>query len=617
MKKQTEPKDELSTIILSRKRTAEDYLSTKLELWDEYEDLYYGRLRDKNSTIKKSQVFDHKLSTMVLDRSARVMAQLQVGKVKAISKNDQGSAKLMNLIHDKYIIPNANAQFQFLIKARMVNLFSNIYGAFPVFVDWDVRKNGYAGPDMWMIPIRDFFPQVGATSIEDSDYCIVRTWQPLSWFEGLKGNKDFKNIDQVLVKLKDKTGDKQSRDSNSKSTRVDAQYTTESPAKNKGYFEVLSMYEKDRWVDFVSSADMVIRDRKNPQDNGELPVVLKYSMPDLHDFFGIGDFERGKSMQYTTNSLWNMYLDSVKVSIFPPTLINQSAIADQSSIKWGATAKWLINGNPANAAQVLQLSPQGTQTFNNVYQTVTASLLNMFGTSDTSVSDNVDPGFGKTPQALKMQSSRENARDNVDRFYMEQFLQEVSRKFINLMSKKQTGSVAIRMFSEEVEELAKVYPEVAEMYDEKAGKLKINKDKTGSILYDYEIVSGSTYAVDQTQQQQNLMTFLQLMTNQMQMGPQGVTSPMMEAIKGEGMTFKLGELVKRIISSSGITDWDKILEDNNETGNEDAGKEQIMAGMDNQFAQALQAMQGAGQIPAQPGQEMPQQMPQGIPMGGM
>ena len=241
MKKQTEPKDELSTIILSRKRTAEDYLSTKLELWDEYEDLYYGRLRDKNSTIKKSQVFDHKLSTMVLDRSARVMAQLQVGKVKAISKNDQGSAKLMNLIHDKYIIPNANAQFQFLIKARMVNLFSNIYGAFPVFVDWDVRKNGYAGPDMWMIPIRDFFPQVGATSIEDSDYCIVRTWQPISWFEGLKGNKDFKNIDQVLVKLKDKTGDKQSRDTNSKSTRVDAQYTTESPATNKGYFEVLSM----------------------------------------------------------------------------------------------------------------------------------------------------------------------------------------------------------------------------------------------------------------------------------------------------------------------------------------------------------------------------------------
>ena len=613
---------EITELIKSRKATAENYLVTKRDLWDEYEDIFYGRLRDKISGVKKSQVFDHKLSTMVMDRAARVMAQIQVGKVKAISKNDQGSAKLMNLIHDKYIIPNANAQFKFLIKSRMVDLYSNIYGSFPVMIDMDVRKDGYAGPDMWMIPVRDFFPQVGATSIEDSDYCIVRTWQPLSWFEGLKKNKDWKNIDAVYNKLKDKDGDKQNRDSNSKTTRDDTQYPTATPAKGKGFFEVLSMYERDRWIDYVPSADMVIRDRKNPQENNELPVVMKYSIPLVDDFMGMGDFERGKTMQYASNSLWNLYLDAVKVSIFPPVIVNQSAVADQSSFKWSAAAKWLVNGAPSNAAQTMQLSPQGTQTFNNVYQTVTASLLNMFGTSDTSVSDAVDPGFGKTPQALKMQASRENARDNVDRFYMEQFLQEVSRKFVNLMSKKQTGSVAIRMFEEEIEELSKVYPEVKDMYDEKSGKLKIDKSKTGSIVYDYEIVSGSTYAVDQTQQQQNLMTLLQLMTNGMQMGPQGVTSPMMEAIKAEGITFKLGELVKRITASSGITDWDKILEDNNENGNEDEGKKQMIDAMDNQFAEAIKQMQGMGQVPPQPqgmpeGMPMPQQMPQNIPMGGM
>lgn len=605
---------ELTETIKSRVEVAKNYLSTKRELWDEYEDIFYGKLRDQISGTKKSQVFDHKLSTMVLDRSARVMAQMQVGKVKAISKNDQGSAKLMNLIHDKYILPNANAQFKFLIKARMVDLYSNIYGSFPVMVDWDVRKDGYAGPDMWMIPVRDFFPQVGATSIEDSDYCIVRTWQPLSWFEGLRKNKDWKNIDKVINKLKDKPGDKQSRDSNEKSTRVNEQFDSESPAKGKGFYEVLSMYEKDRWVDYVTSANMEIRDRKNPQENNELPVVMKYSIPLMDDFMGMGDFERGKTMQYATNSLWNMYLDSVKISIFPPTIVNAAAINDQSSYKWNAAAKWLANGNPSNAAQVMNLTPQGTQTFNNAYQTITASLLNMFGTSDTSVSENVDPGFGKTPQALKMQASRENARDNVDRFYMEQFLSEVSRKFVNLMSKKQEGSVAIRMFDEEIEEMAKVYPEIKEMYDEKSGKLKIDKSKTGSILYDYEIVAGSTYAVDQTQQQQNLMTFLQLMTNEMQMGPQGITSPMIEAMKGEGITFKIGELIKRIISSSGITDWDRIIEDNNETGNEDEGKAQMIDAMDNQFAQAIQQMQGAGQVPAQPQEQMPQQMPQ---MGGM
>ena len=45
----------------------------------------------------------------------------------------------------------------------------------------------------------------------------------------------------------------------------------------------------------------------NPHQNGELPVVCKYSIPLLTDIFGMGDFERGKSMQYTLNSLWNLY----------------------------------------------------------------------------------------------------------------------------------------------------------------------------------------------------------------------------------------------------------------------------------------------------------------------
>src|SRR5690606_13722179 len=133
----------------------------------------------------------------------------------------------------------------------------------------------------------------------------------------------------------------------------------------------------------------------------ELPVIAKYSIPLLDDFMGMGDFERGKTMQYATNSLWNLYMDSVKVSLFPPTLINKDAIADASSIKFGPAARWLMK-NAGWTANTLQISPQGTSTFNNVYQVVTTSLLNMMGTSDTAVTQKVDPGFGKTPQALKM-----------------------------------------------------------------------------------------------------------------------------------------------------------------------------------------------------------------------
>jgi hypothetical protein len=125
---------------------------------------------------------------------------MATGKVRAISKNDEGASQLMNLTLDKYVIPNANAQFDQLTKYRMVDRYSNIYGNYFVMVDWDVRGNGYEGPDMWLIPIRDVFPQVGAISLDDSDYIIVRSWRPMSFFEGLKKQDGYKNVPQILEK---------------------------------------------------------------------------------------------------------------------------------------------------------------------------------------------------------------------------------------------------------------------------------------------------------------------------------------------------------------------------------------------------------------------------------
>lgn len=592
-----ETKETPKNVILTRKEASFNSLTTKRGLWEEYEKLFYNQLFDSQSQTTKSQVFDPKLATMVLEREARVMSQLPTGKVRSISKNDRFGEKLMNLTLDKYVNVNANDQFPLLTKYRMVDRYSNIYGAYPVFVDWKVDKNGYIGPDMYLLNIRDVFPQVGATSVEDSDYIIIRTWQPISYFEGLLKNKEFKNIKEVIEKLKNKIPEKSTED---KDAREEEDYPTNRVAKNAGYFEVLSMYEKKKWTDYVTDADLVIREMDNPHGNNELPVVMKYSIPLLSDFFGMGDFERGKSMQYTLNSLWNLYLDGVKVSIFPPTLINKDFVADLSSIKWSAAAKWLVKGNGV-AAQTLNLTPQGTNTFNNVYQIVTSSMLNMMGTTDTSISASVDPGMGKTPEALKQQGARESARDNVDRFYMEQFLKEVNKKFVNLISKKMTNSLQIRLFADEIEDLTTQFPEVGEMYDKKTGKLSIGKKNIGSVVYDYEIVSGSTYALDQKEQQQNLMMLLELLTK---------TPNLMELMKQEGKNAKLSEIVDRILINSGIQDYEKIVEDI--TQNPDMMFQEQM----NQFMQSTGDINGIptapqGGVPAQQAQ-MPQQ-----PQGGM
>jgi hypothetical protein len=586
--------------ILTRKQAAEDYLVTKRDKWDTYEKLFHNSLADTISSDQKSQVFDPKMATLLIERCYRVMGQLPVGKVRGVSKDDEGTSKLMNLILDKYIIPNANSQFDFLTKLRMIDLYSNLYGSFYAMVDWNVGRNGYVGPDMWLLNIRDVFPQVGAVSIEDSDYVIVRTWRPISYFENLAKDKNYKNIDKIIKCLKQKTGSKTEKDSQSESQRESEAYPSGSSAKHSGYFEILTQYEKDRWVDFCVDAGMEFRDQKNPHDDNELPVYGKYSIPLIDDIMGMGDMERGASMQNVVNSIWNLYLDGVKMSMFPPTLVNKDNIAAMSSIRWGAGAKWLVRGQINNAIQPVNLNPKGTETFNNTYQVATGSLLNTNGTTDTAVTQDAEAGYGRTPQALKMQHARENTRDQADRFYMEQFIKKVCKKFIDLTIKKMTSSTVIRLFHDEIQELIVNHPEVEKLYDKKTGKLYLNKKHLNSTLYDYEIISGSSYLLDKQEQQAALLELIKTFMKNPDLKPM---------VEQEGYRIKMGEVLKSFISSMGLNNWNKIIEE--KTDEEIA--DEVLDKDANAFAQAIQQAQGINAVPSQPGMTA-EGMPPGLPV---
>jgi len=604
----------ISNIVKQRRQAADDSLVNKREMWKEHENLFLGNLDDKISDSTKSKVFDHKISTYIIESEARVMAQVPVGKVKAISKNDMGASALMNLILDKYVVPNANAQLPFLVKLRMLHRMSKIYGNAFYMVDWDVKQNGYVGPDMWLISPWDIFPQVGATSLEDSDYIIVRSWKPLSFFEKLRKADGYKNLDTVITKLKQSTGDKQSRDSDSKTQREEDMETGVSGTKGDGFYEVLSMYERDRWVDVVPAAEYtVIRDGKNRGIEGELPVGNKWAIPMFEDFMGMGDVERGKSMQYVMNSAWNLALDSAKMSIFPPVIFNKDIIIP-SSIKRVAGANWIARGNPQLAAQAIQLSPQGIQTFQSIYQSANAALLNQFGTTDTTISSNIDNSFGKTPQALKQQAARENSRDAWDKFYIEIAINQIMKKMVNLVSQKQSSAISVRLFGEEIKTLFKKYPELQSQYDPKTGNLKINKSQTGSVLYDYEMVSGSSFAVDKQAQQENILALINLLLQNAQMGQQGITSPFLELLKVEGTSIKFSKLLTSLVSEN-INNWDEIVDSQDSEKTPAEEDDAVMEQHKQQFMDLVAKIDEGdiSQIPPTQGvsQDMPQQMPQG------
>lgn len=258
----------------------------------------------------------------------------------------------------------------------------------------------------------------------------------------------------------------------------------------------------------------------------------------------------------------------------------------------------------------MPVSPQGLQTFQTSRQIMVGSLLNQFGTTFTESSSSTNAEMGKTPEALKMQQMRENTRDNADRFYMEQFLKKVMNRFVNLIAKKQPKALNLRLFPEEINELTKQYPEMNEQYNERTGKLTIKKGSFANCIFDYDIVSGSTYKADQADEQANLRAIFQLVTNELQMMPTGeISSPIIERLKQEGRDVSISELFTKILTNSGVQDWDKIIPDltngNKDQYQNDMAMQQHAQMLEQALSQAAQPLDQINQIPPQEGMNVP------------
>jgi len=193
-------------------------------------------------------------------------------------------------------------------------------------------------------------------------------------------------------------------------------------------------------------------------------------------------------------------------------------------------------------------------TFNSTYSFLVAALLNEAGTTDTTVSENTDPGQGKTPQALQMVANREASRDNWDRFMMEEALEEVMKKMVNLTANGIDKDIELRLFAKEIEDIKKVYPDVVEMLDgSERGVVKISKKEFADTKFDYEITKGSTYKVDIAKELQNITQIFQTTIQNYDL--------IQKSLSEKGKMVDIGELYQRLVIGSGTQDWEKIIVD--------------------------------------------------------
>lgn len=590
--------------------SSDKYVETKRDEWDEKEDIFFCKNTDDISNDEtKSHINDPRLSTYALERAGRVCSQLPTGKPFALSKNDRGKNKLMTLVLNKWVYPNAKSQFPLITKFKLMDMYSLIYGSSFGLVDWVVdKKKGYIGPDLFLLNIRDVFPQAGAVSLEDSDYIYISTLKTKEWLKS-RDKDTWKNIDKVLSKNKGTSRSKMS--SERISTRYSEFYNSfDSGGEGNPYVELITRYERDKWVTFDPESREIVRVIENPHQNGELPVVSKHAFPLLDDFFGLGEIERGATLQKAIDSLINLYFDGVKMQLFPPLQINPDEVV-ASSIKMRPGVKMYMD-RPNQSVQAMNVSDRSLATFQSSYNFLLGALENTNGTTSTQVAQQYDSTAGKTPQALRMQSARENTRDMIDRYQMEVTVQNVVEKFVNLQANKMEAPLILSLFKAEVGQIEKEFPDIVEMFDSgDAGKLTIDKELLKG-KYRFEVDSGSMIKRDDELELANLNTMLQVVLQNAQIDPQTgrVASPLIRAVEEGGKRIDVAELFKQWVIKAGTNDWDKIIIEDQGDGTMEGGEVPIDQ-LEQELSQIEQQISGGGQ-PMEQGQ--PMQQP---PMGGM
>lgn len=517
-----------------------DYIQT----FDAYEAMLIGQVYDSvSNSVDGSKITDSYATTLAKERADRVMAKLPEGETQSVGKADVGKAAFMDILRQKWIYPNANAQHQFFEKLNMWQLYSSVYGYMPMFYDWNVSASGYVGPDCWLWNPRNLVPQQGRASIADMDYVTALTWVGKKHLkdilddntpagakedsaEGEKENEaELGGWDLDALKLLIETADSNQESDYEKDTLVDRERVTQSKKKGICLATRYEAGEDGEWVTFAPDHSCIeVRRLKNPHKNGRIPFVIKYSQPLFDSFYGLGDFQRAKPLQFARDGLTNFYFKGIKMNLIPPIIANANGVMKHTiDYREGAVMMETI----PNSIRRLETSTAGLATYQAAQSNLTGSLLSLYGTGNASIpgSDSLNPSQGKTPAAVNMYSDKEATRDGAERRHLETAIEELTDGFFSLVVNIGTEDIPVDLFSEDIKEINEAgLSDVMGLFTTNpftgeqevgsaqftpdqtltAGELKINPEALKGVEYRFNIEPNSTAKVSKEKQLQEL-----------------------------------------------------------------------------------------------------------------
>jgi hypothetical protein len=484
-----------------------DYINN----FDAWEAMLIGTVYDSVSkTVDGSKITDSYATTLAKERADKVIAKLPGGQTTPAGRADVGKAMFMDILRQKWIYPNANAQRPFLEKLNLWQLYSSVYGYMPMFYDWTTSNTGYVGPDCWLWNPRNLIPQQGKVSVEDMDYITALTWISRKRLQAILDNEvkgdgwEREALQELLDKNEKTAGNDTQQD-----TFVERERNSQGSKKG---ICLATRYESGpdgEWCTFAPDDGFIeVRKLPNPHKNGRIPFVIKYSQPLFDSFYGLGDFQLDKPLQFARDGLTNFYFANLKRNLAPGIIVNANGVIKHTldvtkpNPVLMETIKDSIRPMPTNTA--------GLATYQGAQSALTGAMLARNGSQNASLpgAESLNPSQGKTPAAINLYSDKEASRVGADIRRMETAIEQLTDGFFSLVANIGTEEMEVSLFADDIREIAKSVPDVLQMFNGKlkpdatntAADLKIKPEALKGVEYRFSVEADSTIKISKQNQ---------------------------------------------------------------------------------------------------------------------
>lgn len=451
--------------------------------WDGIDAMDLAQTYDDVSRETKNGLTDSATAILYLERSARVAGQLPEGETQALGKKDRGKGVFMDILRTNWIYPNANAQNELETKLYLWVYNSRKY-PMPMYYDLNTSPSGYFGPDCWLQNPRNFIPQNGLVNVEEMDYCHNIAYKSPRYFEDLleaekkkeKSDWDIETLEELIEPIKNY------------SRGVDPQRDTKQNQDKQGtdrrLIAIATRYEsgpEGRWVTFLPDFSFrIIRNIENPHKNSRIPFVV-LSSPSYDNYYGTSDFQRSQPMQMANDGITNFSFQFLKKNLAPRMAVNaQTIIPHTMQGKPGEVVEF--NGPPEWKSE--DVNAAGLTHFQAMKGMILGAIQSIGGTTDTrqNAESSMDPGMGKTPEALRMIQSRESTRDNQDRKFYEAAVRKLIDGWMSIIPTI-SQKIPVDMLEQDIMEIAEVHEDVLDLFKTpKEGDKRLKKNPDSPLI---------------------------------------------------------------------------------------------------------------------------------------